>query len=131
MFMFWWAKGELQKMVGDDIGTFLSRDNKGARGQQVTKKHARDSITVAMLGSMPRNAEKEEKIFFLAQGRMPGGARWIKKEEEGGSEKTCWEMPGFFSFLELWKSLFFSCNNFIFSKVITIARGVGKDIGIV
>ncbi len=99
MSMFWWAKGELKKMVGDNtvtklgglgkyirnIGTFLSLDNKGARGQQVTKKHARDSITVAMLGSMPRNAEKEEKIFFLAQGRMPGGARWSKKEEKGGS----------------------------------------------
>jgi hypothetical protein len=69
----------LKKMVGDNtvtklgglgkyirnIGTFLSLDNKGARGQQVTKKHARDSIPVAMLGSMPRNAEKEKEIFFL------------------------------------------------------------------
>jgi hypothetical protein len=33
-----------------------------------------------MLGSMPRNVEKEQKSFSWAQGHMPRGARCIEKD---------------------------------------------------
>jgi hypothetical protein len=71
------VKGALKKMVGDDYGTklrglgkhiknietFLSLNNKAARGPQATKKDARDNVTVAMLGSMQRNVKKKQKSF--------------------------------------------------------------------
>jgi hypothetical protein len=64
-------------MVGDDYGTklgglrkhiknietFLSLNNKGTSRPQVTKKDAKDNVTLTMLGSMPRNVEKEQKSF--------------------------------------------------------------------
>jgi hypothetical protein len=54
--------GGLRKHI-KNIETFLSLNNKGARGPQVTKKDDRDNVTLATLGSMPKNIEKEQKSF--------------------------------------------------------------------
>jgi hypothetical protein len=76
MFFFWVTEGGIEKDGGGcdygtklgrlrkhikNIETFLSFNNKGARGPQVTKKDARDNVTLAMLRSMPRGARCIEK----------------------------------------------------------------------
>jgi hypothetical protein len=74
------------KVLGSTLGTlklFFPLNNKGARVRHVTKKDARDSVTVAMLGSVKRNAEIEKESFSWAQGLMPGGAKCIKKVRRG------------------------------------------------
>jgi hypothetical protein len=115
---------------------FLSLDNKGARGPQVTKQDARDSVTVAMLWSMPRNAEKVKQIFFLGT-RTHARECYVYQERRRGSwpEKTCWGMPGFlfFCFVELCKRSFLEKfivfrNNLIFWKKFRLLEMSGKTL---